>query len=95
MLNVAGGDPVRHQVALVDDEDNLLVRFFFADVLQDTLAKRPERIAGVDNMEDNVRGVDDLVQLTIDTSRCALGEYWFDQVRIGWIVCARRRWDRF
>ena len=45
------------------------MRLLLPDVFQYRLAKRAHRIASVDDMNDDVRRVDDLVKLAIDTAR--------------------------
>ena len=43
--------------------------FLLLDILQDGLAHRPDWIACVEDVKNNVRRVDDLVKLAIDTPR--------------------------
>lgn len=73
VLDIACGDPVWNQVALVEDEEDLLVGLLLADELQNALAKCTHGITGVEHVKDNVRGVNDLIQLAINTARGTLG----------------------
>jgi hypothetical protein len=47
------------------------VRFFLFDVFQYGLAHRPEGVAGVENVKDDVGGIDDLVEFAVYPSRGA------------------------
>ena len=67
MLNIACRDPAWHQVAFVNDKDDLFVCLFFLQILEDRLAHRSHGIAGVQYVENDIRGVDDFVELAIDT----------------------------
>lgn len=58
---VTYGHPVGNQVAFIDDQDYLLVRFFLLDIVKDGVAHCAKGIAGVKYMQDDVGGVDDLV----------------------------------
>ena len=58
-----GGD----QIDLVQDEDQVLVRRLSTDVLLDTATTGAIRVTGIQDVEDNITGVDDLVQLVPDT----------------------------
>lgn len=46
--------PVRHQIALVDNQDNLLVCLFLLQVLQYRLAHGSKWITGIQDMQDDV-----------------------------------------
>jgi hypothetical protein len=50
----------------------VLVRLLLADVLDDALAARAERVAHVEHVDDDVAAVDDLVQLAPDAPALAL-----------------------
>ena len=63
---VAHGDPVRNEVTLVNDQDDLLMSFLLLDVLQHRFAHRSDWISSIEYVEDNVRRVDDFVKLAID-----------------------------
>lgn len=82
MFNVSRGDPVRDKIALVDDKDDLFVRLLLTDVLENAFAQRTQGVPRVQYVEDDVGRVDDLVQLTIDSTRRALSVDGFDSVRI-------------
>ena len=66
-------DPVGHEIAFVDDQDDLLVRFLLLDVLEDGFAHGTEGIASVEDVEDDIGRVDDFVQLTVDPTRRPFG----------------------
>ena len=76
-------DPIRDQVALVNDEDDLLMCLLLAHVLQHALAQRSERIARVKDMNKDVRRVDDLVELAVYPARGALGVDGLDDIGVG------------
>ena len=59
------------------------MRLLLPDVFQYRLAKRAQRIASVDDMNDDVRRVDDLVELAIDTAR---GSFRIDRLND---ICVR------
>ena len=65
---VAHSDPVRDEVTLVDDQDDLFMSFFLFDIVQNGFAHRSQRVSCVEDMEDNIRRVDDLVEFAIDPS---------------------------
>ena len=65
-----GGD----QIDLVQDEDQVLVRRLSTDVLLDTATTGAIRVTGIQDVEDNITGVDDLVQLVPDTLGGSLHE---------------------
>lgn len=64
---MAYSDPVRNEVTLVDDQDDLLVSFLLLDILQNRFAHRSDWISRVEYVEDNVRRIDDFVKFAIDT----------------------------
>lgn len=64
----------RNKVDLVQHEHKMLVRGFLAEVFLNTPAAGALRVAGVDNMQNDIGRVNDLVQLVPDTLRLALGE---------------------
>lgn len=66
----AGGD----KIALVQDEEQVLVGSLLTNVLFDTSATSTERISGVEDVDDNITGIDDLVQLVPDSLTLTLGE---------------------
>ena len=64
---MAYSDPVRNEVTLVDDQDDLFVSFLLPDILQNRFAHRSDWISRVEYVEDNVRRIDDFVKFAIDT----------------------------
>jgi len=66
-------DPVWHQIALVQDKHDLLVRLFLLDIVQDRLAHCPQRVPGIKDMQNHIRRVNDFVEFAINPARCALG----------------------
>lgn len=77
------GDPVGDEIALVDHEHDLLVRLLLADELQYRLAERAQGVPGVDDMDDHVRGVDDLVELPVNATGRPLGIDGLNDIRVG------------
>ncbi len=67
VLNVSCSNPVWHKVTFVDDKDDLLMSLLLPDKFKDAFAQGAHRVASVQYMQDNVRGVDDLVQLSVNT----------------------------
>lgn len=63
-----------HQIDLVQDEDEMLVGGLGANVLLDTATSGAVGVAGIQDVQDNVAGVDDLVQLVPDALAGALHE---------------------
>ena len=76
-------DPIGDKVALVDDEDDLLVRLLLLDELEDRLAHGAEGVASVEDVEDNIGGVDDLVELAVDAAGRPLGVNGLEEVGVG------------
>jgi hypothetical protein len=64
----------RNKIDLVQDEDEMLVWCFCADVLFHTSTPCTIRVTSVENMQNNIARVDDLVQLVPDTLARALHE---------------------
>jgi len=64
---VAYGDPVWNEVALVDDQDDLFMSFLLLDILQDGFTHGSNWISRIEYMKDDVRRVNDLVKLAVDT----------------------------
>ena len=64
---MAYSDPVRNEVTLVDDQDDLFVSFLLLDILQNRFTHRSDWISRVEYVEDNVRRIDDFVKFAIDT----------------------------
>ncbi len=69
-------DPSGHKVNLVEQEDEVLVRFLFLDMFFDALAACAFRIPCVEYVNDHVGRVDDLVQFGPDPSRLTFGVSW-------------------
>ena len=73
------GDPVlgcpgRHQVALVQQENEVLVRLLSSQVRLHLVAPGPWSVPGVQHLYDDVRGVDHLVELAPDAAGLASRE---------------------
>uniref|UniRef100_A0A182N3E9 Uncharacterized protein n=1 Tax=Anopheles dirus TaxID=7168 RepID=A0A182N3E9_9DIPT len=66
--------PDRHQIHLVQDEEQVLVWFFFAQEVLDVLRARAHRVAGIQHLQQHVRRVDHLVQLVPDSLALSGGE---------------------
>lgn len=64
-----GGD----EVDLVEDEDDTLMCLLLLEEVKDGLAHGTHGIPGVEDVDDNVRGVENLVELSPDSSRLPLG----------------------
>lgn len=47
VLDVTGSDPVRYQVTLVDDENDLLMSLLFPDELQHALAESSHWVTSI------------------------------------------------
>lgn len=58
-------NPVGNQVALIDDQDHLLVRLLLPDVLQYRFAQRSQGIPRVENVKNHVGGVYNLVEFPV------------------------------
>jgi hypothetical protein len=56
--------PGGHKIDLVQHVDEVLVCLFFSKVFDDRLAPCAERITGVQDMNDDVRGIENLVQFS-------------------------------
>ena len=64
----------RDQVTFVEDEYKMLVRALVLQVVLDELGSSAVRVAGVEHVEENVRAVNDLVELFPDTLAGAFEE---------------------
>lgn len=64
-------NPVGNQITFVDNEHNLLVGLFLLNILQHGFAHRTKRVASVQDVENDVRGINDFVQLSVNSTRCA------------------------
>ena len=51
---IAHSDPVRNEVALVDDQDDLFVSFLLLDVFQNRFPHRSHWVSRVEDVEDDV-----------------------------------------
>lgn len=60
---VAYRNASRHQIAFVQDENEMFMRSLFPEVLFNTATPCPLGVSGVENMNDNIRRIHDLVQL--------------------------------
>jgi len=65
---IAHGDPVRNEITLVNDQNDLFMSFLLFDILQNRFAHRSNWISRVEYMEDDIRRIDNFVKLAIDTS---------------------------
>jgi hypothetical protein len=63
-----------NKIDLIQDENEMLVRCFGADVLLHTSTPCAIGVAGVKDVQNNITGVDDFVQLVPDTLAGALHE---------------------
>jgi hypothetical protein len=79
-------DPSGNQIDLVQHVNEVLVRLLLAEILDYRLAPRPERIPRVEHVNDDIRRVEDLVEFSPDTARCALGVYCLTSSRRGGVV---------
>ena len=73
-------DPIWYQVALVNNQDDLLVGFFLLDKFKNRLAKRSHRIPSIENVQNDVWGVDNFVEFTIDTPWSSFGVDGFNDI---------------
>ena len=84
------GDPVWDQITFVDNEDNLLVGFLLFDIFENGVAHRSKRIARIQDVENHVRRIYDLVQLSVNSTGRAFGINWLIVVSVsGRIDCQR------
>jgi hypothetical protein len=79
-------DPSGNQIDLVQHVDEVLVSLLLAEILDNRLAPRPKRIPRVENVDDNVRRVEDLVEFSPDSARRALGVHCLTSSRRGRVV---------
>lgn len=68
MIAETYGNPSRDEINLIEEEDEVLVRLFVADVLLDASAAGAHGVTSIENVDDDVGRVDDLVELTPNTS---------------------------
>lgn len=61
--------PGWHQITLVQDKDQMLVRLFLANEVFHVLATSSHRVTGVQHMNDDIRRINHLVQFVPDTLR--------------------------
>ena len=71
--NKAYGNPAWNEITLVDNQHDLFMSFFFFDIVQYRFTQGTQWISGVNNMQNNIRGVDDFIEFSIYSTRCALG----------------------
>jgi hypothetical protein len=69
------GHPIWHQIALVYDENDLLMRLFFCNVVKNRLAHSTHGVASVQNMKNDIRRINNLVEFSIYPTRCAFCIY--------------------
>jgi len=80
-------DPVGHEIALVEEQNNLLVGLLLAHVVEHGVTKGAERVAGVKYVKNDVGGVNDLVKLAVDATRGAFVVNSFNVIGVGIKVC--------
>jgi hypothetical protein len=66
-------DPSRDEIDLVENENDALVRLLLLEEIEDGPAHRAHWVACVEDVDDDVRRVEDLVELSPDPARLALG----------------------
>ena len=59
------------------------MRLLLLDELEDRLAHGAEGVASVEDVEDDIRGVDDLVELAVDAAGRPLGVDGLEEVGVG------------
>jgi hypothetical protein len=83
VLDVSSRDPCGDKVAFVEDENDLLVRLFFPKEFQHGGAQRAKRVPGVEDMEENVRGVYYFIELAVYASGGAFSIDRLDPIGVG------------
>lgn len=81
--------PSRHEIDFVEHVNQMLVRLLLPQVLDNRLAPCTERISSVQHVNDNVRRVEDLVQLSPYTSRGTFSVDGFTSSRCCWVIGVR------
>jgi hypothetical protein len=70
--NNTHSNPSGDKVDLVKDVDKVLVSLLLAEVIDNGPAARTERVTGVEDVDNNIRRVEDLVELSPNTTRGTL-----------------------
>ena len=60
------------------------MRFLLLNELEHGLAKSTHGVACIQYVQNNIRRVDDLVEFSVNSSRCSLGVNWLIVVCMGW-----------
>jgi len=84
-------NPIWYEIALVNYKYNLLVCLFLLYIFQNALAECAKRISCIQYMQQDVRRINDFVQLAIYASRRALRVYRLDVVGMCPLHRRRRR----
>lgn len=67
------GNPSRDEIDLVENEDNSLVSLLLLEEVEDGLAHGSHRVSSVEDVNDDVGRIEDLVELSPNSSRSSLG----------------------
>jgi len=67
------GNPGRNKIDLVQHVDQLFVRLFLPQELDDGFTPGSHRIPGIEDVDDNVGRVENLVQFSPDSTRGSFG----------------------
>ena len=59
------------------------MRLLFLDILEHGFAHRPQWISRIQDMQNNIRRIDDFVQFTVDSARSALLVNGFVVIGVG------------
>ena len=81
--------PCRDEIDLVQDIDEMLVCLLLPQVLDNRLTPGTKRIPSVQNMNDDIGGIEDLVQFSPYTTGSTFGVDWFSVGGGGGVVCVR------
>jgi hypothetical protein len=87
---VAHSDPVGNEITLVDDQDDLFMCLLPLDEIQDGLTHGTQRIASVQNVENDIGRINDLVEFAVYTTRSAFGIDRFDIIGMRLWLCSSR-----
>lgn len=73
--------PCRDKIDLVQNINQLLVRLFLPQIINDRFTPCSKRVSSIENVNDNVGRIENLVKFTPNTPRCTLGVNWFGSER--------------